>query len=211
MRISKFEHANFVVEIDGKNLVVDPGAFSTSLPDLDNVVAVVVTHQHGDHWTPEQLDRILERNPGIPIFGPAEFAEAADEFDITVMTGGDVVDVTPFRLAFYGTKHAVIHSSIPVVDNVGVLINDTIYYPGDSYTVPPVPVDVLAVPSSAPWLKIGEVMDFIADVKPRRSFALHEMVNSDIGNGMARDRIAGATEAAGGTFLPLVVGESVEL
>ncbi|WP_213815730.1 MBL fold metallo-hydrolase [Glaciihabitans sp. dw_435] len=211
MRITKYEHANFVVELDGKNLVVDPGGYSTSLPALNNVVAIVVTHEHADHWTADQLTRILDRNPGVPIFGPAGFAAAAEGFDVTVVTGGDKADASPFHLAFYGTTHAVIHSSIPLVDNVGVLINDTIYHPGDSYTVPPVPVDVLGVPSSAPWLKIGEVMDFIAEVKPRRSFALHEMVNSDIGNTMARARIASATEAAGGQFLPLVAGESIEL
>jgi hypothetical protein len=39
-------------------------------------------------------------------------------------------------MTFHGGRHSVIHSSIPVIDNVGVLVNDAFYYPGDSYAVP---------------------------------------------------------------------------
>ena len=211
MRLTKYEHASFVLNEDGKNLVVDPGAFTTPFLGLDDVVGIVVTHEHADHWTPDQFTHILDRNPGIPIFGPAGFAAAASGFDVTVVTPGETVTVGPFTLEFFGGKHAVIHSSIPVIDNVGVLINGTLFHPGDSFTVPGVPVDVLAVPSSGPWLKIAEVMDYVTAVKPKRAFPIHEMVNSTIGNGMARERIGAVTEAGGGEFFVLEPTEFREL
>jgi len=211
MRITKYEHACFVVENAGKKLVVDPGSFTIPLPDNGNVAAVVITHEHGDHWTPEQLRRILDASPDAKLFGPAGVAAAAPDFDITVVTGGDTFDVAPFHLEFFGEKHAEIHSSIPIVDNVGVLINDAVFYPGDSFTLPPVGVELLAVPSSAPWLKIGEVMDYVLATKPKRSFATHEMINSVLGNGMANDRIGALTREGGGEFFPLAAGESVEI
>ncbi len=112
---------------------------------------------------------------------------------------------------FFGEKHAVIHSSFPIVDNVGVLINDSVFYPGDSFTPGPEGVELLAVPASAPWLKIGEVMDYVLASKPKRSFPTHEMINSVIGNGMANGRIQATTEQNGGEFFPLAPGESVEI
>jgi hypothetical protein len=72
-------------------------------------------------------------------------------------------------------------------------------------------VELLAVPASAPWLKIGEVMDYVLAAKPKRSFPAHEMVNSVIGNGMANARIQATTEQGGGEFFPLAPGESVEV
>ncbi|HEV7948595.1 MAG TPA: MBL fold metallo-hydrolase [Glaciihabitans sp.] len=211
MRITKFEHACFVVERDNHRVVVDPGAYTSPLLDQKNVVAIVITHEHPDHWTPDQIRRVLDLNPHAQIFGPAGFAAVASDFEVTVVSDGDSYEVAPFSLDFYGSKHAVIHSSIPVIDNVGVLINGTVFYPGDSFTVPPVAVEVLAVPSSAPWLKIGEVMDYVAAVGPKRSFPTHEMVNSVIGRKMANDRIANVTKLGGGEFYPLEPNDSIDL
>ena len=212
MRVTKQEHACLIIEDSGKTLVVDPGSFTTALIGLNGVVAIVITHEHADHWTDDQLNRILERNPDARIFGPAGVAAAAPGFDITVVNGDDSVEVEPFSLRFFGEKHAVIHSSLPIVDNVGVLINDTLYYPGDSFTVPEgVEVDTLAVPVGAPWLKIGEVIDYVLEVKPRRSFATHEMVLSVAGKAMGNARIQWATEQNGGEFLPLEPGDAIDL
>jgi L-ascorbate metabolism protein UlaG (beta-lactamase superfamily) len=211
MRITKFEHACFVASIGDKKVVVDPGSFTVPLPDSNNVVAVVVTHEHADHWTPEHLQRIKDNSPDVRFFAPAGVAAAATDFEFTVVKEGDKIDIDPFTLEFFGEKHAQIHASIPLVDNVGVLINDSVYYPGDSFTLGPVGVDLLGVPASAPWLKIGEVMDFVLAEKPKRSFATHDMINSVLGNQMAGARITATTEQGGGEFVPLAPGESVEI
>lgn len=211
MKLTKFEHAALVLEKSGETLVVDPGGFTMPLTDLRHVVAIVVTHEHPDHWTPEQLDRIIEMNPDAKIFGPQGVAVAASSYPVTVVRDGDEIAVGEFTLKFFGEKHAVIHSSFPTIDNVGVLVNDTIFYPGDALTVPPVEVDVLAVPSGAPWVKIGEVMDYVAAVKPKRSFPTHDMVLSVIGNNMANDRIESVTKANGGEFFALQPGQSLDL
>jgi L-ascorbate metabolism protein UlaG (beta-lactamase superfamily) len=211
MKLTKHEHATLVLEKSGETLVVDPGSFTMPLSELRNVVAIVVTHEHADHWTPEQLDRILSMSPDAAIYGPPGVALAARAYPVTVVRDGDEVSAGSFTLQFFGEKHAIIHSSIPVIDNVGVLIDNLVYYPGDSFTVPPVTVDTLAVPAGAPWLKIGEVIDFVTEVAPRRSFPVHEMVLSVIGKGMSNDRIGAATSAGGGEFFALEPGQSLDL
>lgn len=212
MRLTKFEHAALMLEEDGKKLFIDPGSFTAALPETADTAAVVITHEHADHWTPLQLKSIVELNPDVPIYSTAAVAAAASDFTVTVVSPGEAIEAGPFTLRFSGGTHAVIHSSIPVVDNLGVLVNDIFYYPGDSFTVPEgVDVDVLATPSSAPWLKVGEVIDYVLAVKPKRSFSTHEMVNSQAGKQMANARIAWATEQNGGSFMALEPGDSVEL
>ncbi len=212
MRVTKQEHACLLVENAGALLVLDPGNFTTLLVGLNDVVAIVITHEHADHWTSDQLEQILERNPDARIFGPVGVAAAASDFTIEVVKDGDEVSVGPFALRFFGSTHAIIHSTIPVVDNVGVLIDEELYYAGDSYTIPEgVTVGTLAVPAGAPWLKIGDVMDYVMAVAPKRSFPVHEMVLSTAGKTMSNGRIQAATQAGGGKFFPLEPGESVDL
>ncbi|RLK49382.1 MBL fold metallo-hydrolase [Microbacterium telephonicum] len=212
MRVTKHEHACLRVEKDGRTLLIDPGSFTLPLSDLGRLVAIVLTHEHADHWTPEHLTRLRKDAPDVPIYGPAGVAAAASEFDVTVVSPGDEIVVEPFTLRFFGGRHNVIHSSIPVVDNVGVLVDDELYYPGDSYTVPEgVEVNLLAAPVGAPWLKIGEAMDFVLAVAPRRAFAVHDMTLSRSGLEMGRGRLAWAAAQHGGEFTALEPGESIDI
>ena len=212
MRVTKFEHATLTLNDAGKTLVIDPGSFTAPLIDLAGTVAVVITHEHPDHWTPDHLDRIRKAVPDVPIYGPEGVARAAAGYDVIAVQPGETVDVDPFRLEFFGGKHAVIHETIPVVDNVGVLVNDVFYYPGDSYAVPKgADVKLLAAPVGAPWLKIGEAMDFVLAVAPRQAFGTHDMTLSVIGRDMGRVRLRWAVEQDGGEFLALDPGESADI
>jgi L-ascorbate metabolism protein UlaG (beta-lactamase superfamily) len=211
MRVTKYEHAALRVDDSGKSLLIDIGAFTTPIDNLGTVIGLVLTHEHADHWTPEHLDRILKGAPGIPIYAPEGVAKAAAGYDITVVKPGDTVELDPFTLEFFGGEHAVIHKSLPVVDNVGVLVNRSLYYPGDSYAVPRgVDVNLLAAPIGAPWLKIGEAMDFVLAVKPKMAFGTHDMTLSVIGRDMARARLKWATEENGGEFFFLDPAEGVD-
>lgn len=211
MRLTKYEHSEMVLEVAEKRVIIDPGSFSLPLGDIGDVVAVVITHEHGDHWTPEQLDRIIERNPEAAIYGTPGVVAAAAAYDVTAVKDGDVIEAGPFTLAFFGEKHAVIHSSIPVIDNVGVLVNDRFYYAGDALHVPPVAVETLAVPAGAPWLKISEAIDYVLAVAPKRALPVHEMVLSVAGKGLSNQRLSWAVEQVGGEYFVLEPGQSIDL
>lgn len=210
VKVTKYEHATLVISSADQQLVIDPGVFLTP-PDFANTVAVVITHEHADHWSAQNLTAILEKSPDAKIFAPQGVVDAASDFEITAVKDGDTVTVDPFTLEFFGEKHAVIHESIPVVDNVGVLVNDELYYGGDSYTVPSKPVGTLAAPVGAPWLKIGDSIDYVLAVKPKRAFYIHDMTLSAFGKSNASDRLKWATEQNGGQYLPLEVGDSLDL
>jgi L-ascorbate metabolism protein UlaG (beta-lactamase superfamily) len=212
MRVTKHHHAALTVHDSGKTLVIDPGSFTDPLIDLGEVVALVLTHEHPDHWTPDHLDRLLKLAPDLPIYGPEGVAKAAAGYDITVVHPGDTITVEPFTLRFFGGEHALIHETIPVIDNVGVLVNDELYYPGDSFSEPKgVAVKLLAAPLGAPWLKVGEAMDFVLAVAPRQAFGTHDMTLSVAGRQMGRARLAWAVEQDGGEFLELEVGEAADI
>lgn len=204
-----------VLELGGERLVIDPGSLTSPVEGLANVRAVVITHEHADHWTPEQLSRIVKSNPNVRILGTEATASAALHADVAtpieIVHAGDEVEVGPFSLRFVGGEHAEIHSSIPRIHNVGVLVNGRFYYPGDSFAEPDVPVAVLAAPASAPWMKMSETMDFILRVRPELVVQAHEGVNSQYGNDLMTARMQWCAEQVGGRHVWLQPGETIGL
>ncbi|MEJ3404170.1 MBL fold metallo-hydrolase [Rathayibacter sp. YIM 133350] len=213
MRLMKLEHSTLVLEEGGERLIIDPGSFTTPITEATGVVAIVITHEHGDHWTADQVRRILADSPQARILGPSGVAAAAaSDFPVETVSPGDVHSIGAFTLRFFGGRHAVIHSSIPVVDNVGVLVNDTLYYAGDSFHIPEgVSVDALAVPAGAPWMKVGDAIDYVLAVAPKRAFPVHEMVLSRAGKDLSNTRLQWAVEQGGGHYDALEPGDSIQL
>ncbi len=212
VRLTKLEHSALVLEESGKKLFLDPGSFTTPITEATTAVAIVITHEHADHWTADQLKRIRREAPEVPIYGPQGVADAAADFNVTIVKAGERIQAGPFSLEFFGGRHAIIHTSIPVVDNLGVLVNGVLYYAGDSFTIPEgVSVDTLAVPAGAPWLKVGEVIDYVLEVAPKRSFPVHEMVLSRAGKELSNSRIEWATKQGGGEFFALEPGDTLDL
>jgi L-ascorbate metabolism protein UlaG (beta-lactamase superfamily) len=211
MKITKHGHACLELELAGKKALIDPGFYTEDVSVLTAVVALVITHSHDDHCFESQVAGIAKTNPGIKIFGTSEVAAKLAGFDVTTVYHGDFYEVEGFSFEFFGDMHQIIHESIPLIQNTGVMVNNQLYYPGDSYTTPETPVEILACPTSAPWLKIGDVMDFVAAVKPKQSFPTHNALLSDLGHDLNNGRVKLVTEQFGGKFTYLKVGESLEV
>ena len=209
MKLTKYEHACLVLEIDNHTLVVDPGVFSESLPALTNVVAIVVTHAHPDHLDKPRIEAILKANPQAQIFSTAEGSTELGN-SVTVPELATDYQAGPFKLEFFGGMHAIVHSKIPQVQNFGVMINDKVYHPGDSFNLPNKPVDVLAAPVSGPWMKLGEAIDFVEAVKPRLVFGTHNVLLSEPGLGIV-DNLFGLVSTSDTAYQRLRTGESIDI
>lgn len=214
MNITKYGHACFSVEHEGKLLIIDPGGWTTDLGSPENVVAVVVTHEHADHFDPAALGAIIAHNPEAKIVAhhdiTRQFGGADETLPYQTVTAGEVIDIGPYHLEFFGGTHATIHPDIPLIANLGVLINDKLYYPGDSFALPEKSIDTLALPVSAPWLKISEAMDFLSEIKPRIVFPTHDAILSDTGKGLV-DRMLGPVAEKVGSQYRRLNGTSLEI
>jgi L-ascorbate metabolism protein UlaG (beta-lactamase superfamily) len=212
MKLTKYEHACVVIEEQGQRLVIDPGAFTQGLKDFNNVAALVITHQHPDHYEPRFVDAIVSANPDVQIFIPADMNALLKTTKHTVIHGGDVANVGPFQLQFYGEQHAEIHPEFTMPNNVGLLVNGHIYYPGDSFTIPDRErPEVLLAPVSAPWLKIGETIDFVEAIKPKICIPTHNSLLSEIANSMTEQWLKGVCERHNTTYKHLNPGDTIKI
>jgi L-ascorbate metabolism protein UlaG (beta-lactamase superfamily) len=208
MRITKFGHACVRIESDGQVVVLDPGGF-TEPEAVDGATAVLITHEHADHYAPDHL-----RRTDAPVFTIAAVAAQlrADAPDVaerlTVVEPGQRIDLG-VPVTVVGEKHAVIHPEMPHFDNSGYLLEvegRALFHPGDSFTVPDTEVDVLFLPVSAPWAKVSEVIDYGRDVGAPRSLAIHDKIYSEVGLGVIDTHLTRMLHERGQEFVRLADG-----
>ncbi len=205
MRITKLEHSGIAIEKDGELLICDPVEFTEKLPAFQNVVAMVITHKHSDHFQPEVVARILQDNPDVKIFTTEDTAPNIE--NAVVVKAGDSYNVGGFKLDFFGKDHAAIVPGQIPCENIGVVVDDEIVSPGDSFDLPNVRAKVLFVPTAAPWLKIVESMDFIEKTKPEVVIPIHDALLSELGERISNNWIDRACESVGARFVELKPGE----
>jgi L-ascorbate metabolism protein UlaG (beta-lactamase superfamily) len=212
VQLTKYSHSCVRIDDGARALVLDPGVFSEVTAALDGAAAVLITHEHPDHVDVQALKAAAQRDPQLRIWAPRPVAEALELGEqVTVVEPGQAFDAAGFTARTFGGQHAVIHPTIPVVPNVGYLIEDTVYHPGDALIVPPVEVPVLLAPIHAPWSKTAEVIDFAVAVRAPRVIGIHDALLTDVGRGIVEAHVERIGAEHGSRYRPLRPGESTDV
>lgn len=209
MKLTKHGHACVRLEKDGATLVIDPGGL-TEESALDGADAVLITHEHFDHL---EVKRLAALGPHVQIWTCDPVARQLDGIGATVnvVGEGDSFTAAGFDVGVAGREHARIASDMPVVPNIGFLVDGELFHPGDSFTVPGVPVGTLLTPTSGPWLKAAEFMDYLREVAPQRAYSIHDGLYNDIGLSLVDNFLDRRGKAQNADFRRLKPGESVTL
>ena len=179
MQVTHFGHSCVLLDTGAVRLLIDPGTFSSGFEDLTGLDAVLVTHQHPDHLDTERLTVLLAGNPDVRLIVDPGTAEQLGDVRHELVQPGASVQVGGSRVDVLGGRHAVIHPDIPVIPNNAYLVDGTHLHPGDSIdTFPPEPVDVLFLPTAAPWQKISEAIGYLRAVAPGTAVPIHQGILS---------------------------------
>lgn len=212
MELTKHGHACVVLSDDGRRLVIDPGAFTDPVA-LDGATAVLVTHEHPDHFVPDRLRAALEATPSLEVWTNRSVAAALEGAGsrVHVVGAGDEVTIAGFQVQVHGELHAEIHPELPRVANIGFLVDGQVFHPGDAFTVPGTPVPTLLLPLHAPWSRTAEVIDYLREVHADQAFAVHDGLLSDAGLGVLSGLLGERGPGTPTPYARLAPGESVEL
>jgi L-ascorbate metabolism protein UlaG (beta-lactamase superfamily) len=203
MRITKFGHSCVRLSAGGHDVVLDPGGWSER-EALDGVSAVLLTHEHPDHWDVEHL-----RATDAPVWTIQAVADRIRDADpdvaerVTVVRPGDELSVPGFEVRVVGEFHAIIHPELQIFHNSGYVLTadgESVYHPGDSFDLPGQHVDVFCAPVCAPWAKMSEVVDLARSVAAPRTLGIHDKVYSELGLAIADDRFKAFLDAQGGSY-----------
>ncbi len=210
MNITKIGHCCLLIEVDGTRLLTDPGCFSDGQNTLENIDAVLITHEHADHLHIPSLQEIAKHNPNATVYTNTSTAALLDEKNIahSIMTEGGELDIKGVKVQTWNCDHAEIYEDITPVLNTALLINDTLLYPGDAFYIPNVGVHTLALPIVAPWCKTSEVIDYAKTINPTQCFSVHDGLLHAAHGAPFRMLAAKFVEAAGIKYLDIKEGET---
>lgn len=198
MELTHFGHSCLLAEFGVARVLFDPGTFSHGFEGITGLSAILITHQHPDHADPNRLPALVEANPEAALYADpqtaAQLGGAWREVHV-----GDEFSVGELSIRGAGGRHAVIHPEIPVIDNISFLIGDAdhpvrLMHPGDALFVPDEPVEVLATPAAAPWMKISEAVDYLRAVAPRHAVPIHQGIITPEARGIFYGRLAEMTD-----------------
>lgn len=227
MKIKKLAHCCLVVEVGGKKIITDPGSFSTEQNDVMGVDAIVITHEHADHFHAESVQAILKNNPAAVVVTNSGVGKKLDELGIahTIVEGRGKTMVAGVAIEAFDWKHEEIFEEMGQVQNTGYLIGASadgsggLLLPGDAYLVPAeteggaaIKVDILALPVGGPWCRLPDALRYAIKVKPRIAFPVHDAMLKPGVNGFVYTMVENILKAHGGiAFSGLHDGNEAEL
>lgn len=183
MKIIKLGHCCLVIEQPGLKIMTDPGNYSDAQNEVTGIEVILITHEHPDHLHLESLKTVLKNNPQAMIFTNQGVGAILKREQIAyqLLAHGQTQTINGVVIAGQGAQHAPIYPTVPAVINTGYFIGGRFFYPGDAFYQPPQPVEILALPVAAPWLKLAEVLDYAKAIKPKVCFPVHDGMLKHLG------------------------------
>ena len=194
MQLTHFGHSCLLAQFGHATLLFDPGNFSHGFEGITGLSAILITHQHPDHVDTSRLPALVGANPGAALYAdPQTAAQLGTPWRAD--HPGDEMTIDGQRVRGVGGVHAFIHPEIPAINNISYLIGDNghparLMHPGDALFIPGEPVDVLALPAAAPWLKISEAVEYLRAVNPLRAIPIHQGIVNPVAYNIFYQRYA---------------------
>jgi L-ascorbate metabolism protein UlaG (beta-lactamase superfamily) len=151
MKLTRLHQSGFILQLkSGKRIAWDIGN-KTPIAELKKVVdvdAFIVSHIHGDHFSPEHINALHPKKLISTSECVEAIAEKKPQFDLVAVAGGQVQECDGIRVIFFNVDHGP-NISAPV-ENLGFLLtvseeNESIYFAGDMFSQSGMDVERLQV------------------------------------------------------------------
>jgi len=207
MQLTWMGHSCIRIERDGFVTVIDPGILSA--PDAAvGADALLISHRHLDHYDTSKIAAAVAARPGLPIWtnkevaGLLEQSGAGSGAQVHVIGHGDAFEAGGLRVHCYGEWHAPIYPGIPQVRNTGFLVDGRLFHPGDAFTDPGVPVELLLLQLIGFYTKTSLSADYVKQLRPSRVAPIHDATLTQAGQ-QGEDAVFSANPPTGlGTGVP---------
>lgn len=205
-----------MLEEGDEKLLIDPGGVLYLDPidpkDIPIPNGILLTHEHPDHYAPDVIQQILHEQ-AIPIITNVQLAEKTkkDGLHAEIIQPGETKVLGAFTIIGVAAAHG--HTTKTSPDNIGFIVNGTVYHPGDSFLgeIPYGEIQVLALPIVSPWGPRFEAFAYAKKVHPKIVIPIHDAYFKDFfikgQNIIAAENLG----EAGITVKPLGPGESLEV
>lgn len=174
MKITKYPQSCFLLEKDGRRILIDFGDVAMPkypLAHFGSIEAVLYTHKHPDHCDVEGAGEIAVR--GIPMFGNASVVETIGKDRVTEVRHGESFTIAGFKIEPFDLPHfrAIDGSEGP--SNTGYIIDSHFFHPGDGIHAEGLRIAHLAAPIIGSDISFRDVFTFAEMLGAEKLIPMH--------------------------------------
>jgi L-ascorbate metabolism protein UlaG (beta-lactamase superfamily) len=181
MKISKYIHSCVLVEKGDRGLLIDPGPFTfmegkVNPEDFNNIDAILITHNHSDHFDKDSIKKILNINSGAKVITTSEVAGVLNKDGIEAqILENDEIKLGEFQIKSLTCAHEPI-PMLPLPTNLAFVIDDKFLHPGDSLdkVIFNHKVEALALPVAGPFLRMVDALAFATNYTAKEVMPIHD-------------------------------------
>jgi L-ascorbate metabolism protein UlaG (beta-lactamase superfamily) len=171
MKITRFTQSCILLEDKGTRILIDPsGDEKENVAKFGKLDSILYTHEHGDHFDAE-LAKQFARS-GVPLYANESTSRLIDTKKTTVYDGQEI-NVGGMEIKVLELPHCLMADGSKGPQNVGYLINEKFFHPGDGDKIDNLEVEVLALPVTGPDISIKDAFDFGKQLEARKTIPIH--------------------------------------
>lgn len=173
------------------------------LESIGDVTRILVTHEHGDHVSPDFVKWLIDRRRDLVVYSNQAVADllAGHGIDVSV-DSPDGVEIED-----------VLHEPLPngaQPPNRSFTIDGVLTHPGDSHQ-PTITAPILALPTVAPWGSLTAAVAFARRLAPRQVILIHDFYMSEFGRARIRQMAGSFLGKSGIEVLELDWGDRLSI
>jgi L-ascorbate metabolism protein UlaG (beta-lactamase superfamily) len=179
LKITKFVHSCLLVEMPeptNRTALFNPGMMSAEALDVDKLEHlddIIITHSHGDHFSPELVAKLVQKFPKVRITSTPEVVAALAE------KGIQATDQSSDGIELFESAHENVTPLYPQPQHTGVHYLGLLTDPGDNHHFGETKT-VLAMPMTAPWGSMIAAVNLSLKLKPKYIIPIHDWHWKDV-------------------------------
>ncbi|HTE22180.1 MAG TPA: MBL fold metallo-hydrolase [Candidatus Limnocylindria bacterium] len=212
MKLTKFVHSCLLAETADQTVLFDPGEFSWEsglfdIAKLGKLDAVVITHEHPDHFNEEFVKAIAKSFPEACFIAPPSVVAVLQKMGIP----NAFCESTDSIRVFSTKRHASMEPlAPPPPENIAVHFAGQLTVGGDRHDLEE-SMEILALPITAPWGSVREGAEMVMRLKPKYVIPIHDWPWNTSARQDEYDRSSSVYKQHGITFIKPVDGQVFEI
>ena len=213
IKLTKYVHSCLLAEAGNISVLFDPGTYSwnSGIFNTDkhnHLNAVVITHEHPDHFSEEFVKFLHETFPDLTFIAPPKVTQRLKAMGIKNASPDSNESIEVFSNKPHADTRPLLDTLPP--ENIAVHFADKLTVGGDRHDLEESKA-VLAFPITAPWGSVKEGAEMVMHLKPKYAFPLHDWHWSPTAREAEYERSGNMYSNNGINFLKPHDGETIEI